>query len=69
MQFQFNAGEWQRLTPEGRARRCRILAAEAETLAGGATAHLKTLYLELALQWKMLAEELERQVALYTAPA
>jgi hypothetical protein len=57
MEFQFNASEWQRLTPTERARRCRILAAEAEALASCATSHLKALYLGLAIQWKMLAEE------------
>jgi hypothetical protein len=61
MEFQFNAGEWQQLTPAERARRCRILAGEAETLASCATSHLKALYLGLAIQWKMLAEEMGQQ--------
>jgi hypothetical protein len=63
MKFRFNADEWQRLTPAERVSRCRILAQEAETLAGSATTHLKTLYLELAIQLKMLAGEMVLQVA------
>jgi hypothetical protein len=60
MEFRFNAEEWQALSPAERIRRCRVLASEAETLADHAAVHLKTIYLELAMQWKILAEEMKR---------
>ena len=54
--FQFSAVEWQQLRPLARLRRCQVLAGEAETLARGATARMKTLYLGMAIQWKLLGE-------------
>ena len=58
MEFRFKADEWERLPPAERVRRCALLAGEAQTLANHTTAHMKALYLELALQWKMIAEEI-----------
>ena len=59
MKFRFNAEEWELLVPAERARRCLILAAEAQTLTNHTTAaHLKALYLQLAMQWKLIAEEI-----------
>ena len=58
VKFRFNAEEWEQLAPAERARRCRILAAEAETLARHATVPMKALYLQLAIQWKLIAAEL-----------
>ena len=60
MEFRFNAEEWQTLSPAERIRRCRILAGEAETLAEHSAEHMKTSYLELAMQCKSLAEEMEQ---------
>ena len=60
MEFRFNAEEWETLSPAERIRRCRILAHEAETLADHSAEHMKAIYLELAMQWKNLAEEMER---------
>jgi len=33
MEYRFNAEEWKPLTPEQRARRCRLMAGEARALA------------------------------------
>jgi hypothetical protein len=60
MQFRFNAEEWEALTIAQRVSRCRILAHEAETLAAHSATHMKSLYLDLATQWKTLSEEIER---------
>ena len=60
MELRFNAEEWESLAPAERIRRCRILGREAETLAQHSTQQMKTNYLDLAMQWKMLAEEMER---------
>ena len=59
MDFRFNAEEWNTLSHAERIRRCRILAREAETLAQHSAPHMKEYYLELAAQWKRLAEDME----------
>ena len=61
MEFSCNAREWERMTPAQRARRCRTLAGEAESLANCETAQLSALYTGLAIQWKLIAEEIERK--------
>ena len=60
VEFRFNADEWERLTPAERVRRCGLLATEAQTLASlsTSTSYAKSLYLGLALHWKLLAEEI-----------
>ena len=60
MEFRFNAEEWETLSPAECIKRCHILAHEAETLAEHSAPHMKASYLELAKQWKILAEEMER---------
>jgi hypothetical protein len=57
VEFRFNAIEWGCLKPSERIVRCRKLAGEAQTLSDGARGHTKALFLELAMQWKILAEE------------
>jgi hypothetical protein len=60
MEFRFNAEEWETLAPAERIRRCRILAHEAETLAQHSTQQMKMIYSDLAMQWKTLADEMQR---------
>jgi hypothetical protein len=60
VEFRFNAEEWETLSRAERMKRCRILAHEAETLAEHSAADMKASYLELAMQWKILAEEMAR---------
>ena len=49
----------QKLSPEDRARRCRLLAGEAMAKAI-ASPRLAKLYVELAQDWVNLASEFER---------
>jgi hypothetical protein len=60
MEYRFNADEWKDLTAEQRARRCRFMAHEAETLAGGAPPDLALAYQRIAADWLTLADEIER---------
>ncbi len=62
MEFQFNAEEWKRLTRSQRVARCQAFAAESQQLARAATAELKPMYLDLAIQWLKLAEAIEEKV-------
>ena len=56
--FRFNADEWKRLPLSERIARCRMLAIEAQTLGRAGNDRMKTLYLGLAIHWKLLSEEL-----------
>jgi hypothetical protein len=56
MDNQFEAEEGLKLTPVERARRCRRLAWEAQQLAEHSTSSMKALYLQLAIQWKLVGE-------------
>ena len=58
-EFEFNAEEWQRLTPSERVRRCRSFAEQAKQLCADAPPDSKVGYLELSLHWLALADELE----------
>jgi hypothetical protein len=60
MDYRFKADEWQTLSPEERARRCRLLAAEAQTLADNAPPGLGHRYQTIADQWLELAREIEQ---------
>jgi hypothetical protein len=61
VQFRFNAEEWSRLMPQQQAERCRSMVQESNALARSAkTPELQTVYYELALQWKKVANEIER---------
>ena len=61
MDFVFKADEWEQLTPLQRVVRCRNLAQEAHKIGNGARGRLKTMYLDLSIQWSMVADEIERQ--------
>jgi hypothetical protein len=60
MEYRFKAEDWESLTPENRARRCRLLAEEARALASRAPPHLKHSYLHIAEDWMMLAIDIEK---------
>jgi len=68
MEHRFEAEEWRDLTAEQKARRCRFMAREAETLAKGAPADLAHAYKKLADEWLTLAEEIERNSRSHNAP-
>lgn len=57
MELRFDAEEWARMTPAQRARRCAILAEQAQKLADAADGKFKPRYLELAAQWLALGRE------------
>ena len=61
MDFVFKADEWEELTPIQRVVRCRNLAQEAHKIGNAARGRLKTMYLDLSIQWSMVADEIERQ--------
>jgi hypothetical protein len=58
VEFHFSAEEWSRLTPEKRLKYCTIMAEESQKLADSADEKFKPLYLDLAVQWLMLASEM-----------
>jgi len=58
VKFRFNADEWIRLTPSQRIARCQVLAIEAQRLHGFGSDRMKTLFLSLAIQLKLIAEEI-----------
>jgi hypothetical protein len=58
VEFRFNADEWIQLTPSQRITRCQVLAIEAQRLHGVGSDRMKTLFLGLAIQWKLIAEEI-----------
>lgn len=59
MEYRFNAEEWEGLTPAERARRCRVMAEEAQKLADGAPVHMAKSYLRMAEEWLLLANEID----------
>ena len=59
MDTRFEAEEWQLLTRAERVRRCQLMADEAQELAQHASDRLKPAYLELAVHWLTLAQEIE----------
>jgi len=58
VEFRFNADEWIQLTPPQRIKRCQVLATEAERLDAIGSDRMKTLFLNLAIQWKLIAEQI-----------
>jgi len=59
MEFRFNAEEWVGLPPEERARQCRLMAAQARSLAQSASSpELKRSYSNIAAEWDELAQEI-----------
>jgi hypothetical protein len=61
MDSRFRADEWQLLTRAERIRRCQFMAQEAQELASQASDRLKPAYLELAVHWLTLAQEIEAE--------
>ena len=59
MDYRFKADEWRDLTPAQRARRCRLMAEEAQELAKGAPTSIAESYLRIAGEWLTLAVEIE----------
>lgn len=55
----FIAEDWQKLTPEERALRCRVMAKEAMTLAI-TSPKLATFYIDIAEDWLELAAEFDQ---------
>jgi hypothetical protein len=60
MDYRFKADEWRDLTPAQRARRCRLMAEEAQDLAKGAPPTVAEAYLRIAGEWLALAMEIEQ---------
>ena len=60
--IKFNAEEWKALSLDGRARKCRLLAAEAMDHGSKAPEHLKQAFLVKASGWLELAAEIERSI-------
>jgi len=60
MEPNFKAEEFLSLSPKERVRWCRRMAREADSLAIAANAELRAAYADLAKQWSLLADEIER---------
>jgi hypothetical protein len=60
VEYRFKAEEWKNLTPQQRARRCRLMAEEAQALAKGASPKLRLSYAKIAEDWLKLADDIER---------
>ena len=59
MELRFDAEQWARRTPEERARECMLMAAQARSLAQGASSpELKRSYFNIAAEWDELAQEI-----------
>jgi hypothetical protein len=54
----FEAKEWLQLPPQERARKCRLMAAEAAVQAMDGPAALRSIFSDLTHQWAMLADEI-----------
>jgi hypothetical protein len=59
MDYRFNADEWENLSHNQRAHRCRVMADEARKLAITAAELMNESYLSIAPDWEKLANELE----------
>ena len=59
MDRRFAADEWKKLTVSERVHRCKLLAREAQDLAGTSD-YMREHYIDLADQWLKLAEEMVR---------
>jgi hypothetical protein len=58
----FNAKDWERLTPEERVRCCRAMAMQAREVAAGAPPKIAAGFLRIAEQWLELADRIDRSV-------
>jgi len=60
-ELDFNREKFLALPVEDRVRECRRLAARAEEIADGKKAqHYREYYLEIAIAWLRLADDMER---------
>jgi hypothetical protein len=60
MDYRFNAEEWTALSATDRARRCRLMADEANKMAHAAKGLMRDSYISIAGDWEKLAVEIER---------
>ena len=58
----FKAEEWLRLSPVDRVKECRRIAEETRELSKSASGKAKRHYIDLALSWDGLADEIEREM-------
>ena len=61
MEYRFKADEWEKLSIAERAKRCRLMATEAQALAENAEPRIAETYLKIAADWLTLATEMERK--------
>jgi hypothetical protein len=54
----FKAEDWEKLTPEEKVRRCRMMADQAKALANNASPALAKTYMAIAEDWLKLAVDL-----------
>jgi hypothetical protein len=59
MSVEFSPDEFWAATPKERIVKCREMAAQAERLAASASTEARKGYVELAAQWRALADEME----------
>ncbi len=52
--------EWAELSIAERARRCRVMASEAQRLSRGAEGEVRNVYFALSVHWMALANEIEQ---------
>jgi len=52
--------EWAELSMIERARRCRVMASEAQRLSRGAEGEARNVYFALSVHWMALANEIEQ---------
>jgi hypothetical protein len=55
----FSAADWHKLTNKQRIEHCVMAAREAESFAQMAKPELRKIYIQLAEQWRALADEIE----------
>ena len=60
MEYRFQSDEWRGLARREQARRCRLLAEEAEDLAKDAPPVFAERYRHIAAGWRQLAVDIER---------
>jgi hypothetical protein len=52
--------EWAELSMSERARRCRVMASEAQRMSKDAEGEMKNVYFALSVHWMALANEIEK---------
>jgi len=64
---EFMPDEWKTLSPAGRVRLCRDLAAEARGMAADADPDIREIHLRIAAEWLKLAKEIENPSTEYSS--